>query len=90
MAMTKKKSKLFFRIAFWENGEPNNGTSLNQSGGVFMGQSDYWKVFEQTGSIDAYLLYACASEERQLEEEKGDESGKSDRYGSVSSSYWGL
>ncbi|MEG1459260.1 MAG: YqzL family protein [Acetivibrio sp.] len=41
---------------------------------------EHWNVFEQTGSIDAYLLYACASEkgpsEVDEEGEVNDESGK--------------
>lgn len=41
---------------------------------------EYWNVFEQTGSVDAYLLYACASERSELEQsqegERRNESGK--------------
>lgn len=45
-----------------------------------MENEEYWNVFEQTGSVDAYLLYACASESVQIkgsmESEPEDESGK--------------
>lgn len=39
-----------------------------------MNLSDYWKQFEQTGSISDYLNYACASEERQAQEKEESES----------------
>lgn len=53
-----------------------------------------WKVFEKTGSIDAYLHYACTSEDRLLEGceegELGDESGDGYGDGIISGSYWGI
>jgi len=52
----------------------------------------YWKLFEKTGNITAYLNYACASEERQEENRKeGDfanETGNSTGTGTFSSTGW--
>lgn len=57
-----------------------------------MNQQEYWNLFETTGSIDAYLQYACASEEMQLEaKRKGireDESGSYDGYDTFRSACW--
>lgn len=53
-----------------------------------MNNADYWNIFELTGSIDDYLNYACASEERQeMGKEEGgqaDESGDSSGNGFIS------
>lgn len=53
---------------------------------------DYWKLFERTGSVSAYLSYACASEEKQLENRKtGEETveyGDRDRDGAVGHACW--
>jgi len=53
---------------------------------------DYWKLFEKTGSVSDYLNYACASEEKQLENRKTGgqavEFGDRDGDGAVSHAYW--
>lgn len=53
---------------------------------------DYWKLFEKSGKIDDYLLYACTSEESQLEgrEEggKGEEPGECYWNGFIGDTYW--
>lgn len=53
-----------------------------------MNHADYWNIFELTGSIDDYLNYACASEERQEREQKeggqADESGDGSGNGFIS------
>lgn len=63
-----------------------------------MRDSSYWNLFEQTGSIDAYLLYACASEtgdekavakEDNLDE-SGNKSGNTYGYGAFRDQYRGL
>lgn len=57
-------------------------------------KSDYWKLFEETGSISAYLNYACTSEESQSygreEGGHGDEPGDRDRNGFISHANWRL
>lgn len=57
-----------------------------------MKNADYWNIFELTGSIDDYLNYACASEERQeMGSEEGgqtDESGDSSGDGFISHARW--
>lgn len=59
-----------------------------------MNLSDYWKQFEQTGNINDYLNYACASEERQEKDreksEAFDESGDCTGHGAVSYARWRL
>ncbi len=59
-----------------------------------MKNMNYWEVFEQTGSIDAYLHYACTSENNVRSEEKeGDISarpGDGYRDGIISGAYWGI
>lgn len=51
-----------------------------------------WKLFEKTGSIEDYLNYACASEEKQLENRKtGGETvefGDRDGDGAVCHARW--
>ena len=61
---------------------------------------NYWNIFELTGSINDYLNYACASEERQELEQKeeqesmkkeggqADESGNSHGDGFVGYAHW--
>ncbi len=53
---------------------------------------DYWKLFERTGSVSDYLNYACASEEKQLENRKTGgqtvEFRDHDRDGAVGHAYW--
>lgn len=53
---------------------------------------EYWKLFEKTGSVSDYLNYACASEEKQLENRKTGgqtvELGNFDRNGAVSDASW--
>lgn len=42
---------------------------------------EYWNVFEETGSIDAYLLYACASERTEFDKgEEGEREYESGKY----------
>ena len=42
---------------------------------------EYWNIFEQTGSINAYLQYACASEQAALSEsEEGEMEHESGKY----------
>ncbi|MFA9465256.1 MAG: YqzL family protein [Velocimicrobium sp.] len=41
----------------------------------------YWNVFEQTGSVDAYLLYACACERtEQTSSREGEQKHESRKY----------
>lgn len=53
---------------------------------------DYWKLFEKSGKVNDYLLYACTSEESQLEgrEEGGrcEEPGVGDWNGFISHVDW--
>ena len=65
-----------------------------------MKNAEYWNTFELTGSINDYLNYACASEERQELEQKSeykseqrgggqaDESGNSYGDGFVGYAHW--
>lgn len=59
-----------------------------------MKELDYWKVFEQTGSVGAYLQYACTMEngrnERREKDRATDESGEGYRDGAVSRASWRL
>ncbi len=42
---------------------------------------EYWNVFEQTGSVDAYLLYACANESAEsIQSEEGEKTYESGKY----------
>lgn len=57
-----------------------------------MKHTDYWNIFELTGSVSDYLNYACTSEERQEMKQKeggqADESGDSDGDGFISYARW--
>lgn len=62
------------------DGKPNNRTIIFR-GCTFMKDVEFWNVFEETGSIDAYLLYACSSEKTQLDEgEEGENNHESGKY----------
>ena len=65
-----------------------------------MKNAEYWNIFELTGSVSDYLNYACASEERQVLEQREeqesrkkeggleDESGNSHGNGFIGYAHW--
>lgn len=59
-----------------------------------MNHLDYWKMFEETGSVDAYLQYACTMEngrkENAQEDGRADEPGEGYRDGTFSHASWRL
>lgn len=56
---------------------------------------EYWKKFENTGKIEAYLQYKdAAAEQEAVDCRKGDQhygsEYKSDRDGALRTAYWGI
>lgn len=84
---------LFLNRKF-QNGKPKDMKIQNMKGAYMMKNLDNWKLFEKTGSVSAYLSYACASEEKQLENRKTGgqtiEYGDRDGNGTVSHARWRL